>query len=126
MEVSALDIGLPPAVRMLRRHPSPHHSLLFRLRTSRRLNDFQMEALPTIPESRTHAVADTGEAGLLIELPRTEDGHSRLDRIHHRPSAQVIAVFLVIAIGLDQSPGTARWRLLLMSEKEEMAWSHKR
>lgn len=38
----------------------------------------------------------------------------------------VIAMFLVIAIGLDQSPGTARWRLLLMSEKEEMAWSQKR
>ncbi|CAD6568054.1 MAG: hypothetical protein CYPHOPRED_002307 [Cyphobasidiales sp. Tagirdzhanova-0007] len=31
-----------------------------------------------------------------------------------------------MAIGLDQSPGTARWRLLLMSEKEEIAWSQKR
>lgn len=39
---------------------------------------------------------------------------------------QIIAMFLVIAIGLDQSQGTARWRLLLMSEKEEMAWSQKR
>lgn len=37
-----------------------------------------------------------------------------------------IAIFLVIAIGLDQSKVTARWRLLLMSEKEEMAWSQQR
>lgn len=38
----------------------------------------------------------------------------------------VIAMFLILAIGLDQSPETARWRLLLMSDKEEMVWSHKR
>jgi hypothetical protein len=40
--------------------------------------------------------------------------------------SQVIAIFLIVAIGLDQSRTTARWRLLLMSEKEEMAWSQKR
>lgn len=40
--------------------------------------------------------------------------------------SQIIAMFLIVAIGLDQSKVTARWRLLLMSEKEEIAWSQKR
>lgn len=38
----------------------------------------------------------------------------------------LFAMCLVIAIGIDQSPRTHRWRLLLMSEAEEMEWSHRR
>ncbi|KAH8925034.1 hypothetical protein BT69DRAFT_1260815 [Atractiella rhizophila] len=38
----------------------------------------------------------------------------------------LFAVCIIIAIGIDQSPRTARWRLLLMSEREEMEWSQKR
>ncbi|KAH8085901.1 peptidase family M48-domain-containing protein [Filobasidium floriforme] len=38
----------------------------------------------------------------------------------------IIAFCLVLALGLDQSPRTDRWRLLLMSENEEMAWSMKK
>ncbi|GAA5896946.1 hypothetical protein JCM5296_002665 [Sporobolomyces johnsonii] len=33
---------------------------------------------------------------------------------------------LVVALGLDQSPRTSRWRLLLMSESEEIEWSNQR
>lgn len=35
-------------------------------------------------------------------------------------------VLLVLALGLNQSPKTARWRLLLMSEREELDWSNQR
>ncbi|KAA1089236.1 hypothetical protein PGT21_011017 [Puccinia graminis f. sp. tritici] len=38
----------------------------------------------------------------------------------------LFAMCLVIAIGIDQSPRTHRWRLLLMSEAEEMEWSRRR
>ncbi|WAR61727.1 hypothetical protein PtB15_12B417 [Puccinia triticina] len=38
----------------------------------------------------------------------------------------LFAMCLVIAIGIDQSPRTHRWRLLLMSEGEEMEWSRRR
>ncbi|PLW22771.1 hypothetical protein PCANC_03031 [Puccinia coronata f. sp. avenae] len=38
----------------------------------------------------------------------------------------MFAMCLVIAIGIDQSPRTHRWRLLLMSEAEEMEWSDRR
>lgn len=36
------------------------------------------------------------------------------------------AISLVVALGLDQSERTSRWRLLLMSEREEMEWSNQR
>lgn len=36
---------------------------------------------------------------------------------------QIFALCIVFALGLDQSPRTGRWRLLLMTEGEEMAWS---
>ncbi|KAL7415427.1 peptidase family M48-domain-containing protein [Mrakia frigida] len=38
----------------------------------------------------------------------------------------IFALCLIFALGLDQSPNTQRWRLLLMSESEEMAWSRRR
>ncbi|EIW72227.1 hypothetical protein TREMEDRAFT_25120 [Tremella mesenterica DSM 1558] len=38
----------------------------------------------------------------------------------------VFAVCIVLALGLDQSPRTGRWRLLLLSEGEEMAWSRRK
>ncbi|WVQ84705.1 hypothetical protein IAT38_006861 [Cryptococcus sp. DSM 104549] len=38
----------------------------------------------------------------------------------------IFAVCVVLALGLDQSPRTGRWRLLLMSENEEMAWSRRK
>ncbi|MBW0503275.1 hypothetical protein O181_042990 [Austropuccinia psidii MF-1] len=38
----------------------------------------------------------------------------------------LFAICLVIAIGIDQSPTTHRWRLLLMSEGEELEWSQRR
>lgn len=33
---------------------------------------------------------------------------------------------LVVALGLDQSEKTSRWRLLLMSDREEIEWSNQR
>ncbi|GAA6010355.1 hypothetical protein JCM11491_006283 [Sporobolomyces phaffii] len=36
------------------------------------------------------------------------------------------ALSLVVALGLDQSDQTSRWRLLLMSEREEIEWSNQR
>jgi len=38
----------------------------------------------------------------------------------------LFAVILVFALGINQSPHTARWRLLLMSEREEQEWSQSR
>ncbi|WVQ74175.1 hypothetical protein IAR50_003769 [Cryptococcus sp. DSM 104548] len=38
----------------------------------------------------------------------------------------VFAVCIILAIGLDQCPRTGRWRLLLMGEHEEMAWSRRK
>ncbi|KZO98829.1 hypothetical protein CALVIDRAFT_561769 [Calocera viscosa TUFC12733] len=38
----------------------------------------------------------------------------------------VFAICLVLALGLDQSPRTNRWRLLLMSEREEHEWARRR
>ncbi|KAK4054242.1 glutamate--ammonia ligase [Microbotryomycetes sp. JL201] len=38
----------------------------------------------------------------------------------------LLGMCLVIALGLNQSPKTARWRLLLMSPREELEWSNKR
>ncbi|WWC64647.1 uncharacterized protein I303_107258 [Kwoniella dejecticola CBS 10117] len=38
----------------------------------------------------------------------------------------IFAICVVLALGLDQSPRTGRWRLLLMSEHEEMAWSRRK
>ncbi|SGY13637.1 BQ5605_C010g05924 [Microbotryum silenes-dioicae] len=38
----------------------------------------------------------------------------------------LVATCLVLALGLNQSDKTARWRLLLMSEREELAWSNTR
>lgn len=39
---------------------------------------------------------------------------------------QIFALCVIFALGLDQSPRTNRWRLLLMSEGEEHAWSSRR
>lgn len=36
------------------------------------------------------------------------------------------ALSLVVALGLDQSERTSRWRLLLMSDREEVEWSNQR
>lgn len=38
----------------------------------------------------------------------------------------LLAFCLTVGLGLNQSPKTARWRLLLMTEREEMEWSDKR
>ncbi|WWC94761.1 hypothetical protein V866_001610 [Kwoniella sp. B9012] len=38
----------------------------------------------------------------------------------------IFAICVVLALGLDQSPRTGRWRLLLMTEHEEMAWSRRK
>lgn len=38
----------------------------------------------------------------------------------------LLAICLVVGLGLNQSPKTARWRLLLMSEREELEWSQQR
>ncbi|BEI80257.1 hypothetical protein CcaverHIS002_0107860 [Cutaneotrichosporon cavernicola] len=38
----------------------------------------------------------------------------------------IFAFCIVVALGLDQSPRTGRWRLLLMSENEELAWSYRK
>ncbi|WVR07731.1 hypothetical protein IAU60_004774 [Kwoniella sp. DSM 27419] len=38
----------------------------------------------------------------------------------------IFAICIVLALGLDQSPRTGRWRLLLMTENEEMAWSRRK
>ncbi|KAG0148665.1 hypothetical protein CROQUDRAFT_41008 [Cronartium quercuum f. sp. fusiforme G11] len=55
----------------------------------------------------------------------------RLSRAFPRASRTLLtiplfAMCLIIAIGIDQSPRTSRWRLLLMSEAEEVEWSHRR
>jgi hypothetical protein len=42
------------------------------------------------------------------------------------PNFQIFAICIVIALGLEEEPRTGRWRLLLMSEKEEMQWSHRK
>lgn len=41
-------------------------------------------------------------------------------------TGQIFAICIVFALGLDQSPHSGRWRLLLMSENEEMAWSRRK
>lgn len=38
----------------------------------------------------------------------------------------IFTICLIIAIGIDQSQRTSRWRLLLMTEAEEVEWSHRR
>lgn len=38
----------------------------------------------------------------------------------------IFAICIILALGLDQSPRTKRWRLLLMSEHEELAWSRRK
>ncbi|KAJ9095689.1 hypothetical protein QFC21_005561 [Naganishia friedmannii] len=38
----------------------------------------------------------------------------------------IIALSLVLALGLDQAPRTQRWRLLLMTEGEEMTWARRK
>lgn len=38
----------------------------------------------------------------------------------------IFALCIVFALGLDQSPRTERWRLLLMSESEELTWSRRK
>ncbi|KAK4054637.1 glutamate--ammonia ligase [Microbotryomycetes sp. JL221] len=38
----------------------------------------------------------------------------------------LVGLCLVVGLGLNQSPKTARWRLLLMSPREELEWSNKR
>lgn len=42
------------------------------------------------------------------------------------PASQILALCLIFALGLDQAPNTERWRLLMMSEAEELAWAKKR
>lgn len=42
------------------------------------------------------------------------------------PAGQIFAICIVFALGLDQSPRTGRWRLLLMSEGEELTWSRRK
>lgn len=39
---------------------------------------------------------------------------------------KLFALCLIFALGLDLAPRTQRWRLLLMSEAEELAWSRRR
>jgi len=38
----------------------------------------------------------------------------------------IFAVCIIIALALDQSPRTQRWRLLMMSKREEMEWARSR
>lgn len=38
----------------------------------------------------------------------------------------IFAICLIIALALDQSPRTQRWRLLMMSKREEMEWARSR
>ncbi|ORY33497.1 peptidase family M48-domain-containing protein [Naematelia encephala] len=38
----------------------------------------------------------------------------------------IFAICVVLALGLDQAPHSGRWRLLLMSEHEELAWSRRK
>ncbi|KAL1409942.1 hypothetical protein Q8F55_003941 [Vanrija albida] len=38
----------------------------------------------------------------------------------------IFAFCIVLALGLNQDPRTGRWRLLLMGEREELAWSHRK
>jgi hypothetical protein len=38
----------------------------------------------------------------------------------------VVCFLCVVGLGLNQSPKTARWRLLLMTEREEIEWAEKR
>ncbi|KAH7339701.1 peptidase family M48-domain-containing protein [Rhizoctonia solani] len=38
----------------------------------------------------------------------------------------VFAVCIIVALGLDQCPRTERWRLLMMSKREEMEWARAR
>ncbi|KAJ1304666.1 hypothetical protein OPQ81_005805 [Rhizoctonia solani] len=38
----------------------------------------------------------------------------------------IFAVCIILALGLDQCPRTERWRLLMMSKREEMEWARAR
>ncbi|KAL5631359.1 hypothetical protein ACGC1H_007020 [Rhizoctonia solani] len=38
----------------------------------------------------------------------------------------IFAVCIIVALALDQSPRTERWRLLMMSKREEMEWARAR
>lgn len=38
----------------------------------------------------------------------------------------LFAICIILALGIDQAPRSHRWRLLLMSEREEMEWSERR
>lgn len=37
-----------------------------------------------------------------------------------------IAFLIIVGLGISQSPTTHRWRLCLMTQREEMQWSQKR
>ena len=56
---------------------------------------------------------------LLIQIPVSSFWLSTTE-------TQIFAFCIVLALGLDQSPRTGRWRLLLMSENEELAWSRRK
>lgn len=62
---------------------------------------------------------------LLLQIPVRIQMHLHLHENRHL-SLQIFAICIILALGLDQSPRTKRWRLLLMSEHEELAWSRRK
>ncbi|KAH9455264.1 hypothetical protein Pst134EA_022738 [Puccinia striiformis f. sp. tritici] len=112
--------------------PSSHHSIhprrrLFQSSPPRKdLFGFGVFSC-SIPIFKTFLLSLT--RGTLVVLPFWY--RWKLARYFPRASRTLLtiplfAMCLVIAIGIDQSPRTHRWRLLLMSEAEEMEWSHRR
>jgi hypothetical protein len=60
---------------------------------------------------------------ILVNIP-VREWYSKLE--FEADTAKIIALSLVLALGLDQAPRTQRWRLLLMTEGEEMAWARRK
>ncbi|POW20635.1 hypothetical protein PSHT_03361, partial [Puccinia striiformis] len=71
-------------------------------------------------------LVDSRYSGSFTILVPLETGTILSACFSNAPHNPTVAMCLVIAIGIDQSPRTHRWRLLLMSEAEEMEWSHRR
>ncbi|ORX40643.1 peptidase family M48-domain-containing protein [Kockovaella imperatae] len=91
---------------------------------SRRRNDVFFVAFPALKSGLLNVTRIT-----LLFLPFVF--RYRLWRRYRKTSFLLIqipifALCVVFALGLDQSPRTGRWRLLLMSENEELAWSRRK
>ncbi|ODN99000.1 hypothetical protein I350_07152 [Cryptococcus amylolentus CBS 6273] len=134
----ALHPVVRPAPSNLRSFPSPLRPTL-RART--------LPKPPLIPQTRQFHPSPRRDDILFVSLPALKGALLNITRFsllffpfiirykiwrkYKRLSIlflqiPIFALCVILAIGLDQSPRTGRWRLLLMGEHEEMAWSRRK